>query len=400
MYHCHIHFYLTGHPCRVFELIKEISPMENFTYEFSQNENLEGEFIANANVIFANLQDMDLKKALRALYSSKHDGTELILLAEKGQLVELGESLDGIKDVWVMPMEDAEIRFRILRWQQAYKLSKDFWQADHFLTAAIDNTPNLIWYKDKNGIHEKVNISFCKTVNKTREQVQGRGHAYIWDVEEDDPVCIESERKVMENKRTYVSDEMIKTGEGDRLLETYKSPLYDLDGSVMGTVGVAIDVTQERNYKQEIIKKNQTLETIFTTMDCGVMCHSLDGTRILSINRAALKILGYESLEEMIEQGFDMVADSVAKDDKEKLRASIRSLEKEGDSVSVEYSVCHKDGSVLHIMGNVKLIRENGELLYQRFLLDCTAQKLQEKKNERHHMELIQALSIDYSIVC
>ena len=165
------------------------------------------------------------------------------------------------------------------------------------------------------------NISFCKTVNKTREQVQGRGHAYIWDVEEDDPVCIESERKVMENKRTYVSDEMIKTGEGDRLLETYKSPLYDLDGSVMGTVGVAIDVTQERNYKQEIIKKNQTLETIFTTMDCGVMCHSLDGTRILSINRAALKILGYESLEEMIEQGFDMVADSVAKDDKEKLRA-------------------------------------------------------------------------------
>ncbi len=230
MYHCHIHFYLTGHPCRVFELIKEISPMENFTYEFSQNENLEGEFIANANVIFANLQDMDLKKALRALYSSKHDGTELILLAEKGQLVELGESLDGIKDVWVMPMEDAEIRFRILRWQQAYKLSKDFWQADHFLTAAIDNTPNLIWYKDKNGIHEKVNISFCKTVNKTREQVQGRGHAYIWDVEEDDPVCIESERKVMENKRTYVSDEMIKTGEGDRLLETYKSPLcyYDI----------------------------------------------------------------------------------------------------------------------------------------------------------------------------
>ena len=83
MYHCHIHFYLTGHPCRVFELIKEISPMENFTYEFSQNENLEGEFIANANVIFANLQDMDLKKALRALYSSKHDGTELILLDRK-----------------------------------------------------------------------------------------------------------------------------------------------------------------------------------------------------------------------------------------------------------------------------------------------------------------------------
>lgn len=40
-----------------------------------------------------------------------------------------------------------------------------------------------------------------------------------------------------------------------RTLTTYKSPLYDIDGSVMGTVGVAIDITQERAYEQEIIKK-------------------------------------------------------------------------------------------------------------------------------------------------
>ena len=59
------------------------------------------------------------------------------------------------------------------------------------------------------------------------------------------------------------------------------------------------DVTQERVYEQELYQKNRTLETIFTTMDCGVMCHSMDGSRILSINRAALEILGYETLEEM-----------------------------------------------------------------------------------------------------
>ena len=37
----------------------------------------------------------------------------------------------------------------------------------------------------------------------------------------------------------------------------------------MGTVGVAIDVTQERAYEREIIRKNETLETIFTTLDCA-----------------------------------------------------------------------------------------------------------------------------------
>ena len=53
MYHCHIHFYLTGHPCRVFELIKEISPMENFTYEFFESDFAEESLIKNSDIIFA-----------------------------------------------------------------------------------------------------------------------------------------------------------------------------------------------------------------------------------------------------------------------------------------------------------------------------------------------------------
>ncbi len=400
MYHCHVQFYLAGRPCRAFELIKEMSPMEHFTYEFSESETPCETLAAKATVIFANLEDMDVKAALKPLICGKSEETELVLLTKKEQAGLLTERLTSLKDLWTTPMSDEEIRFRLLRWQQAFKMGKDFWQTNHFLEAAIDNTPNLIWYKDKNGIHEKVNNSFCQTVNKSKAQVEGRGHAYIWDVEHDDPVCIESERKVMEHQKTYVSEEKIETGEGERLLETYKSPLYDLDGSVMGTVGVAIDVTKEHDYKLEIISKNRTLETIFTTMDCGIMCHTVDGSRILSINRAALKILGYETQEEMIAAGFDMVADSVLDEDKGALREAICSLKNEGDSISVEYRVSHKDGSILHIMGNVKLIEENGEPLYQRFLLDCTAQKLQEKKNEQYHKELIQALGVDYSLVC
>ena len=264
--------------------------------------------------------------------------------------------------------------------------------------------PNLVWYKTKDGVHEKVNDSFCQTVNKAKEQVQGQRHAYIWDVEFDDPVCIESERIVMESQKTCVAEETVQTGEGTRLLTTYKSPLYDLDGSVMGTVGVGIDVTRERAYEEELRRENHALETLFTTMDCGVLCHSLDGSRILSVNRAALVILGFQSQEELFAAGFDTIATSVIEEDREKLLSSIKSLKNAGDSVSVEYRVRHTNGDVLHVMGNVKLIEENGELFYQRFLLDCTAQKQREQeeqlRTERRHQELVQALSTDYNLVC
>ena len=400
MYHCHLKFYLVGNSCKAFEVIKEMTPFEHFTHKFLESGTPETSLAEKADVILVSIRGQEAEETLKLLTTHKQKEAELILLADKVQPAALSEYLPDIKDIWMMPMSEEEVRFRFLRWQQTCKMSKDFWQTSHYLEVTIDNVPNLIWYKDKDGIHEKVNDSFCKTVNKTKQQVEGRGHAYIWDVEQDDPACIESERIVMTKRETCVSEEVVKAGDGTKLLTTYKSPLYDLDGSVMGTVGVAIDVTQERAYEQEIMEKNQTLETIFTTMDCGIMCHSLDGSRIISINRAALEILGYESLEEMQESGFDLIAPTVMLEDQQKLRECIWDLKREGDSVNVEYRVTPREGEIRHVMGNIKLVRENGELLYQRFLLDCTAQKLREKENERLQMELLHALTIDYSVAC
>lgn len=404
MYHCHVSFYFTGNQKRLFDVVRSMSPLSAFTHDFSESADPQEALAAGADVILAEVCGTDAAKAVQELTAWKKPEAELILLAGEKQFEELEGSLSGVTDVWTLPMSEAEFRFRILRWQESYRMQKDFWQTRQYLEGAINGTPDLIWFKDKNGIHEKVNDSFCKTVNKTKEQVQGRGHAYIWDVEEDDPACIESERIVMESRQTCVSEETIQTGDGKRVLTTYKSPLYDLDGSVMGTVGVAIDVTKERSYAKELLKKNQTLEMLFTTMDCGMICHTLDGRHITSINRAALDILGYESLEALKEDGFLIIASSVVDEDKPKLQRSIQTLKNAGDSASVEYRVRHRDGEIVHVLGSIKLVEEDGELYYQRFLLDRTAQKLQEeeerRKDERKQMELIHALSMEYNLVC
>ncbi len=404
MYHCHLRIYFTGHQPELFAPLKEMPPLEAFTHEFEESDEPEKALAAKADLILANLSGTDAFKTAQALSIWKKAEGELILLVEKSQVESLTDILTEVSDIWILPVAETELRFHFLRWQQSCKTRKDYWQAGHYLESVLSNSPNLIWYKDKNGIHEKVNDSFCTTVGKTKAQVQGRGHAYIWDVEQDDPACIESERIVMETKETHLSEEIIQTGEGQRTLSTYKSPLYDLDGSVMGTVGIAIDVTKERAYAQELIRKNQALETLFTTMDCGVMCHSLDGTRIISVNPAALEILGYESEMDLIKDGFNLVAHSVLDEDKASLQEKIKSLKKAGDNVSLEYRVLHPDGKILHVMGNVKLMEENGELFYQRYLLDCTAQKVQEERArqeaEQRQLELVYALSVEYNLVC
>ncbi|MCI8526688.1 MAG: response regulator [Oscillospiraceae bacterium] len=401
MYHCCIRLYLAGLSQAERETLQRVPPLERFTHSFAESAMPDSRLAGAADVLLINLRGQNAAPVVRAMAAAKRPDAALILLSD-APLPD--DCLNAARDVWPASAGGAALRFYFHRLLEDIKREKDLWEARQFLDATINSVPNLVWYKNKNGIHEKVNDSFCRTVGKTREQVQGRGHAYIWNVERDDPACVESELRVMARRETLISEETIQTGAGKRLLTTYKSPLYNVDGTVMGTVGVAIDVTQERAYEEEIIQKNRTLETIFTTMDCGVMYHSLDGVRLISVNRAALEILGYESAEEMIDDGFDMVAASVVVEDRLRLSEAIRSLQNVGDTVNLEYRVLHKNGDMRHVMGRVKLVEEDGELFCQRFLLDCTAEKLREQQerteNTRRQMELVHALSVDYSLVC
>jgi len=157
-------------------------PLEHFTHVFSENDNLEEAMTSEADVIVADLSDMDIGKALRGLVSERNHKTQIILLADKEQMKKLtaeptfknimdptgihdtpgshdtsgaydtcnAYSVGGICDIWINPMSDEEIRFRFLRWQQTCKMSRDFWQTSQYLEAAIDNIPNLVRCKDKN----------------------------------------------------------------------------------------------------------------------------------------------------------------------------------------------------------------------------------------------------------
>lgn len=399
MYTCNINFYLAGEKCEAFDIIKEATPLVNFEHNFIDGDKLYTD-IPIADVIVINPPEMAWKSFIDDIITLNTENARLIIIANSKQASALSSILNEKDIIWKTPLEKEEIQYNFLRWQKQYKIEKDLLETRQFLRAALDNSPNMVWFKDKDGKHEIVNDSFCKIVNKTKEQIQGQRHAYIWDVEFDDPDCIASELQVMKTEKTYKTEEHVHTGEGDRILETYKSPIYNLDGTVMGTVGVGVDITDKRKYEEDILNKNKIFETIFTNVNCGIICHSLDGQDVISINKEALKILGYSSEDEMIKDGFNGCANSVADEDKKVIRDALTKIHNVGDNINVEYNVIHKDNSVRHVAGNIKLIKEGDQLYYQRFLLDCTAQKLDEQQKDKLHLEILNALSTDYKAVC
>jgi diguanylate cyclase (GGDEF)-like protein/PAS domain S-box-containing protein len=259
--------YIISSNDRLLKIVQKMPPLEKFEHDFSQSSSLEKESAAGADVIFVDLPETEIKKIIQDIAACKKQNAELVLLADETQRTQLTEKeLSLLDELWVTPMTDAELKFRFAGWQKNFKMKKDLWLTQNYLDTTINSVPHMVWYKDKAGAHLKVNNSFCDAVNKTMEQVQGRGHYYIWDLTPEtyaagEFICMESEFEVIEKKKTCVFEEDVKIHDELRHLKTFKTPLFDLDGSVMGTVGVATDVTQERLYEQ-MLQKNANTDSL------------------------------------------------------------------------------------------------------------------------------------------
>ena len=189
-------------------------------------------------------------------------GVKKILLTESGELKGLSpEELDSADDIFAMPdgarYDENILAAHFKRLINTMKNESDARKGKIYFETAIDSIPDLAWFKDNIGSHLIVNDSFCKLVEKTKEQIYKRGHYYIWDIpreeyEKGEYVCVESEDEVVAARATITLDEKIKTKGGMRQFKTYKSPLIDLDGSIFGTCGVAHDVTDLHNMNNEL----------------------------------------------------------------------------------------------------------------------------------------------------
>lgn len=94
--------------------------------------------------------------------------------------------------------------------------------------------------------------------------------------EQGEYICLESDEIVLEERRTCLFDEMVKSKQGMRQFKTYKSPLFDDDGTILGTVGIAHDVTDLANMGAE-------LEIFLRNMPFAILISGNDG-RIINVN--------------------------------------------------------------------------------------------------------------------
>ncbi len=123
----------------------------------------------------------------------------------------------------------------------------------HALTAAIiDAIPDIIFYKDVNGIYQGGNKAFAKSCGRPKREIFGKTDFDLFPLE-----AAESfqnyDRLVMTKRRQKHNEEVFFYADGTKgYLDTLKTPFWALDGSVAGIIGISRDITERKEKENEI----------------------------------------------------------------------------------------------------------------------------------------------------
>lgn len=307
MYHHSLHILLRSTDTLLDASLRSATPHAGFTHvmtaihghERDQNAASLPE-LATADIVLLDATDIALLPAMRN--ASKTD--TLFIFVDDGTHAPEADMLSLLDDVWLGPHSASLYDFRVARLLDAVRRRRDHELTTLHLETAMNLTSDLIWFKDAKGSHVKVNEAFCRLVGKSRQQVEGRGHYYIWDLEPEEYaqgefVCLETDNIVMNSREAGVFDEMVKAPQGMRQFKTRKAPLFNMDGSVMGTVGIAHDVTDIANMTAE-------LDLVLQSIPYAVII--LDADRhIVNFNERFKKLFGIGPTDYIVGESRDVL---------------------------------------------------------------------------------------------
>ena len=198
---------------------------------------------------------------------------------------------DSIDDMWPLNENANLTKTRFKRLVESIKNVHEAYLYKNLYTTAVDSIPSLAWCKDLKGNHHYVNNAFCDTAGKSKDECEGNDHYFVWNVDRDaysseDLGCLDSEDLVLRELRTLKVEENLSTHIGMIKLMTYKSPLFNEFGDVIGTVGIANDITTFSNIQMEYALLVESVPFPVIVCDKNWKTRLMNGTmrRLLNLN--------------------------------------------------------------------------------------------------------------------
>ena len=162
--------------------------------------------------------------------------------------------------------------------------------------ALLDNQPHLAWLKDRESRFLAVNQAFAQSCGQpSPEALVGKTDLDIWPRELAEAYRAD-DRAVMEAGTQKMVEEQIADVDGTRWFETYKSPVFAPDGSIVGSTGIARDITERKRAEEARLRAERKLGQILDLAPDPIAVTNAHGQWTF-VNQAFCELCGYERSE-------------------------------------------------------------------------------------------------------
>jgi two-component system, cell cycle sensor histidine kinase and response regulator CckA len=217
------------------------------------------------------------------------------------------------------------------------------------LRTLVQTIPDLVWLKDPDGIYLTCNPRFERLFGAKESDIVGKTDYDFVDADLAD-FFRDHDLKAMDAGKPSINEEWITfADDGHReLLETVKTPMYDNDGSLVGVLGIARNITAAREAEEALEAAGLYNRSLIEASLDPLVTISPEG-KITDVNTATERVTGY-SRKDLIGTDFANYFT-----DPEKARTGYQEAFQVGSVSDYELQIRHREGGLTPVMYNASV---------------------------------------------
>jgi PAS domain S-box-containing protein len=263
----------------------------------------------------------------------------------------------------------------------------------HLLHTLMDNLPDHIYFKDRDSRFNQINIATARLFGLSDpSQAVGKTDFDFFTDEHAQQAYSDEQELIRTGQPVLAKEEKETWPDGhETWVSTTKMPLRDAQGRIIGTFGISRDITEHKRAEEALRESEERLRSFIANVPLGVYRTTPDG-RVLMANPALLRMLGYDSLQELASRNLERETIESGYP-----RSAFREqIEREGEARDFEAAWKRRDGSVVFVRESARAIRaDDGRVLYYDGILEDVTERrrLEEQLRQAQKMEAVGRLA-------
>lgn len=251
--------------------------------------------------------------------------------------------------------------------------------------AILNNIQHLAWLKDNNGYYVMVNEPFASYYGFKPEELIGKSDYDICEKSVADNYTADDTQVIKNGKTVLAEEERLIDGK-THWSETYKTPIYNENGEIIGITGISRDITSQKLMEQTIKTSGEQLRSLLQNSSDAITILNTSGN-ILFESSFKSKISDFK-LDELPGR---TIFDIVHPEDIELVKASLNQVAKNSNaSLKREYRSLHRNKRWIYVesifTNQIDNPLINGIVVNTR---DISERKMSELKEKVYHDNLI-----------